>query len=152
MVGAKRKRAAADRPRGRRRAAARRRGLSSRVLPGTGVLLVEPHGPLRSADFDRLRAKADGWIRVHGRLEGLVVHAREFPGWKDLDAFVDHLRFVRDHHRKVRRIAIATDAGFARWVSLVAKRFVDADLRTYPYDAVDAAVRWAGARGRARAT
>lgn len=78
-----------------------------RLDPITGVLHVELHDKLRAQDFDALADKADSWVAEHGHLQGLVIHARKFPGWEDVGALLRHLRFVRAHRRAVRRIALA---------------------------------------------
>jgi hypothetical protein len=83
--------------------------LTHRLLPDLGVIVVEVKAALRARDFDALALTADTWIVAHGSLRGLVIHAREFPGWGSLSAFLRHVRFVHDHHRKVGRIALAVD-------------------------------------------
>ncbi len=65
--------------------------LAQRLLPEAGVLVVEPKRPLRAEDFDALAMMVDPWIETHGELRGVVVHAREFPGWETLGAFFRHL-------------------------------------------------------------
>ena len=130
----------------RRVARAASRGLTHRVVAGTRVLLVEPQGPLRVEDFVRLRSAARAMLKGRGRLDGVVVHVRKFPGWEDLDAFLEHVRFVRDHHRKVGRIALATNSRFARWVPRLARRLLDAEVRAFRYGGVGAAIAWAGSR------
>jgi hypothetical protein len=118
-------------------------GLTHRLLPESGVLVVEPTGPLRSEDFDTLALIIDPWIEVHGDLRGVVVHTREFPGWENLGSFLRHLRFVRDHHRRIRRVALCVEGTMAELVPRVAEHFVDAELRHFAYDDVDRAIDWA---------
>jgi hypothetical protein len=120
------------------------RGLTHRMLQERGVLVVEPHGPLRSADFDALALTVDPWIESHGELRGLVVHAREFPGWESLGSFLRHLRFVRDHHRRVRRVALCAGGKLAPLVPPLAEHFVAAEVRHFDDDELDRAITWAG--------
>ena len=117
--------------------------LMHRLLPEVGVLVVEPGGPLRPEDFDALALTVDPWIEAHGTLRGLVVHAREFPGWENVAGFLRHLRFVRDHHRKVRKIALAASGRLAEWAPKLAEHFVDAEVRHFGYDELDRAIAWA---------
>ena len=121
-------------------------GLTHRLLPESGVLVVEPTGPLRSEDFDALALIVDPWIETHGDLRGLVVHAREFPGWQNLGSFLRHLRFVRDHHRRIRRVALCADGTVAALAPRLAEHFVDAELRHFGYDDLDRAIDWATQR------
>ena len=114
-----------------------------RLLPESGVLVVEPTGPLRADDFDALAMVVDPWIEAHGELRGLVVHTREFPGWENLGSLLRHLRFVRDHHRSVRRVALSADGKLAALAPRLAEHFVKAELRHFGYDEIDRAISWA---------
>jgi len=125
-------------------------GVSHRMVPETGVLVVEVRQALRAQDFDALAATADEWIESHGDLAGIVIHAREFPGWENLGGLLRHVRFVRDHHRQVRRIALASDSRLAELAPRIAEHFVRAEIRRFGYDELDAAIAWAGAAGPAR--
>ena len=118
-------------------------GLHHRLLSDRGVLVVEPKGPLRAADFDALALVVDPWIADHGELKGLVIHTADFPGWKDMGGFLRHVRFVHDHHRKVRRIALAADTKLADLVPSIVEHFVGAEVRHFGYDELDQAIAWA---------
>jgi hypothetical protein len=118
-------------------------GITYRLLSETGVLVVEPTGPLRAEDFDALAMAVDPWIEAHGELRGLVVHAREFPGWENVGSFLRHLRFVRDHHRRVRRVALCAGGKLAALAPRLAEHFVKAELQHFAYDDLDRAIAWA---------
>lgn len=122
--------------------------VSHRLIPETGVLVVEVRQALRAQDFETLAATADEWIEAHGALEGLVIHAREFPGWENLGSLVRHIRFVRDHQRRVRRVALASDSRLAGLAPRLAEHFVQADVKGFGYDALEAAIAWAGGAER----
>jgi hypothetical protein len=42
----------------------------------------------------------------------VLVVAKGFPGWENCGAFTAHMHFVREHEKKVRRVAIVTDSYF----------------------------------------
>jgi hypothetical protein len=117
--------------------------VSHRLLPESGVIVVEVEGALRAQDFDALALTADAWIEAHGDLHGLVIHAREFPGWENLGGFLRHMRFVRDHHRKVERIALAADSKLATLAPRLAEHFVKAEVKSFGYDELERAIEWA---------
>jgi hypothetical protein len=98
---------------------------------------------LRAQDFDDLALTADTWIEAHGELQGLVIHAGAFPGWENLASLVRHMRFVRDHHRKIKRIALAVDSKLAGLVPHIAEHFVKAEIKTFGFDALSDAIAWA---------
>jgi hypothetical protein len=120
-------------------------GVTQRLLSERGVIVVEVTQALRARDFDELAATADAWIEAHGSLQGLVIHTRRFPGWENLGGLIRHVRFVRDHHRKIRRIAVAADGDLATLMPRLGEHFVKAEVKGFRYDAVDAAIEWAGA-------
>jgi hypothetical protein len=119
-------------------------GISHRLLPGTGVIVVEVKEALRAQDFDALATTADEWIEAHGDLQGLVIHAREFPGWENLGSLLRHVRFVRDHHRKVKRIALAADTKLANLAASLGEHFARAEVKRFPSGELENAIAWAG--------
>lgn len=68
---------------------------------------------MRVQDFDALALTADTWIEARGDLQGVVLHARGFPGWENFGSFLRHAQFVRDHHRKVIKVALSADGKLA---------------------------------------
>jgi hypothetical protein len=121
-------------------------GIAIRLAPDAGVVVVEVAQPLRTADLDALAATVDTWLATHDTLQGVVVHARAFPGWKNVRALVRHLRFVADRHRRVRRVALAVDGPLAELAPTVANRVVRPRVRRFAFDALDDAVTWASDR------
>jgi hypothetical protein len=127
--------------------APREASVTYRMLPERGVLVVEPHGRLRAEDFDALDTAADTWIEAaDGALRGVVVHARQFPGWENLGSLLRHVRFVREHHRKIRRVALAVDGAIAQIAPALVDHFVQAELKQFGADDLEPAIVWAGAQ------
>lgn len=133
------------------RAAPESATIEQRMVGDTGVLVVEVTRPLRTLDFDAIALTADAWIESHGSLHGLVIHTRTFPGWENLGALIDHVRFIRDHHRKIVRVALAADSKVASIAPRIAEHFVHAELKVFGYDDLDAAIVWAGGPKGAKA-
>ncbi|UCH73541.1 MAG: STAS/SEC14 domain-containing protein [Rhodospirillales bacterium] len=112
-----------------------------------GILIVRPEGPLSADDFEFIATDVDAHIEAHGKLNGLMIHARRFPGWEDLWAVMSHLKFVREHHRKIRRVAVVSDSAILQFAPKIATHFVSAELRQFPFKAKDEALAWLGAAG-----
>ncbi len=123
-----------------------RGAVSHRLVAESGVMVVEVDRALRTQDFDALALTANPWIEAHGGLQGLVIHARAFPGWENLESVLRQVRFVRDHQRKVRRIALGFDSAMASLASFLGDHFIRAEIKTFSYDRLEDAIAWAGVR------
>jgi hypothetical protein len=116
--------------------------LHHQLLKNRGILIITPEGPLGAKDFQELAAEVDPYIDERGQLAGVMVWTEDFPGWEDFGALLAHLRFVRDHHRNIRKVAIVTDSGFASVLPRIVEHFVNADIQDFPYQSRDAALAW----------
>jgi len=117
--------------------------LHHELLRDRGILIVKPDAALRAEDFSALAAAVDPYIEQRGELKGLMIEAPAFPGWENFAALLSHLRFVRDHHRKIRRIALVTDSPLLTAAPKIASHFVEAQLKTFDTAAGrDAALAW----------
>ena len=104
--------------------------------------LIEPRGPLLREDFEAIAKQIDPVIEKDGKLNGLIIRTRDFPGWKSFGDFIEHLRFVKDHHRRINRIALVTDTPVAQIFPLIVSHFVSAEVRQFDFDDYDEAVVW----------
>jgi len=110
----------------------------------TGILIVTPQGPLEKTDFEMLAREVDPYIEAKGRLNGLMVQAKSFPGWHDFAALVSHLKFVKDHHQRIAKVAAVTDNGFLSILPSIVKHFGRADVRHFDYGDKENALKWLG--------
>ena len=107
------------------------------------LLVVRPAGPLEADDFRRIARAVDPWIREHGKLAGLLIDAPSFPGWDSFGALLEHLKFIRDHHRNIQRVAAVTDSDLARVLPRIVEHFARPDIRVFRGDQRSAAQQWA---------
>ncbi|MDA1141449.1 MAG: STAS/SEC14 domain-containing protein [Planctomycetota bacterium] len=84
--------------------------LSVRIDEQKGVTIFEPNGPLSESDFKSAVKVIDPWIEKNGRLKGLIIRTKSFPGWESFGALSSHLKFVKGHHTKISRVAFVTDS------------------------------------------
>lgn len=114
-----------------------------------GILHLRPNAALKKEDFAALAKSVDPYIEKNGALSGILIELAAFPGWESLGAMAAHFRFVRDHHRKVRKVAIVTDAKLGDVAEKVASHFVAAQVKHFAAGQTDAARQWIAAqRGR----
>jgi hypothetical protein len=107
-----------------------------------GLLVIRPRGPLRADDFTALATVVDPYIEAQGTLRGIMVEASSFPAWDSFAALISHLRFVRDHHRLVGKIAAVSDSSFLALAPQLAKHFVKAEVRHFNANEREAALAW----------
>lgn len=110
-----------------------------------GCLLLEPSGPLTERDLDALKAQVDA-AAASGRMPNLVIVASAFPAWTDIATLLKHVRFIRTHHRRVRRVAFVSDARALSVAPRLARALVRAEVRQFGAEALDAALAWVGER------
>lgn len=119
-------------------------GLDYHFDTETGVLKVELSQPLTSENIEILTDKVDSWLETHKQLNGLVVHIKEFPGWQDLGSLISHITFIKNHHRKIGKVALCADGNIAEWGPKLASHFVKAKIEHFSFDQLDEAISWAG--------
>ncbi len=106
------------------------------------VLYVRPKSPLEQKDFVLLAKRVDPYIEEIGGLAGLIIESPVFPGWKSLGAMVEHFRFVRDHHKHIKKIGLVTDSALGNVAEHLASHFVAAEIRNFPSGELEAAKQW----------
>ncbi len=112
------------------------------LLTDDGIAIVEPKNSLSKQDFKTLAESVDAYLATHDCLNGLLIHVAEFPGWNDLGGFVAHMKFVKDHHRKIKKVALASDSRIASIVPTLANHFVAAEVKSFEYEERDEALAW----------
>lgn len=114
------------------------------LIEDKGVEIISPEGRLSSDDFKSLAAEVDPYIQRKGSLNGLLLEAEKFPGWKDWKGFEAHVHFVRTHHREIKRIAVVSDSKVLTLAPHIAEHMVKAKVRHFPTSERDAALLWVG--------
>jgi stage II sporulation SpoAA-like protein len=106
------------------------------------ILYLRPKSALAADDFAALASTVDPHIEATGDLAGIVIEAPSFPGWEGLGAMAAHFRFVRDHHRRVKKIAVVTDSALGKVAEHLASHFVSAEIKRFPSGETEAAKQW----------
>src|SRR5262245_20553917 len=114
--------------------------------PKAGILRLQPNAALTKEDFATLAKSVDPYIEKNGALSGIIIELAAFPGWESLGAMAAHFRFVRDHHKKVRKVAVVTDAKLGEVAEKLASHFVAAEVKHFAAGQADAARQWIAAQ------
>ena len=106
------------------------------------IVVVRPKSRLDKDDFVKLAEAVDPQIETTGDLAGVIFEAPSFPGWENFGAMVSHFRFVRDHHKHVKKIAVVTDSALGNVAERLASHFVSAEIKHFPAGQTEAARQW----------
>jgi len=106
------------------------------------ILYLRPKSALEKGDFEQLAKTVDPYIEKNGDLAGLIIEAPGFPGWEGLGAMASHFRFVRDHHKRIKRICLVTDSALGNVAERMASHFVSAEIRHFSAGELESAKQW----------
>ena len=119
--------------------------IHSELNEAAGVAIIRPeqmHG-VSKADFRQLTDLIDRYLKDHDTLCGLIIASQEFPGWEDLIAFISHIRFIRNHHRSIQKVALVSDSQLLSAAPNLINHFVSAKIRNFPFSDIEQAKMWA---------
>jgi hypothetical protein len=106
------------------------------------ILYVRPKSSLEQSDFVQLAKAVDPYIEETGGLAGLIIEAPTFPGWESLGAMVAHIRFVRDHHKHIKKIGLVTNSAMGNVAEHLASHFVSAKIKHFSAKELEVAKQW----------
>jgi hypothetical protein len=112
------------------------------LLEDEKILIVTPKGALEKNDFEKLSAIVDPYLENEGQLNGLMIQTESFPGWDNFAALISHFQFVKNHQKKILRVAAVTDSGFLSVMPVIADHFIDAEIKHFNYDDKERAMEW----------
>jgi hypothetical protein len=106
------------------------------------IIYLEPDNALSEADFQSVARIVDPIIEQVSQLNGIIIYTEFFPGWVSFAALVSHIEFVKNHHQKVKRIALVTDSIVGDLGSAIADHFVAAEVQHFAFSDIDTAKTW----------
>ena len=121
--------------------------LKHELLRDKSILIVVPEAPLKAEDFKELNREVDPYIAETGKLNGLMIYAATFPGWETFAAFISHLKFIKNHHQKIDKVAVVTDSDFLRFLPRITSHFVQAETRHFTLHNKEMAIDWLKSSG-----
>jgi hypothetical protein len=107
-----------------------------------GIVTVTPSTPLNENDFSVLASEVDPYIEEEGKLNGLIIEVESFPGWENFAGLISHLKFIREHHKKIEKVAAVSDGKIVSIMPQIVDHFVNAKVKYFPYENLDEAILW----------
>jgi len=106
------------------------------------IAILKPHGALKKEDFDNAVKVIDPFIEENGKLKGIIIYTQSFPGWEDFAALSRHITFIKNHHKKIKRLAFVTDTSVIEFTKAIAAPFIEAEIKVFDYDDFEKAKEW----------
>ena len=107
-----------------------------------GYAILSIKGLIEVKDISHLTSEVDHYIEEQGPLAGLVIKITKFPGWENLDSFIKHFKFVKNHHKKIGKVAFMSEDNLITRFPELANHFLKAELRHFGDGKMDEAVEW----------
>lgn len=108
----------------------------------SAIAVLQLHGELREKDFDTISNIIDPYIEEHGKLNGLIINTKDFPGWESFGALIKHFKFVKDHQKKITHVALVTDSAIVDFAEKFAKYFISAEVKHFDFSDFTQAEDW----------
>lgn len=112
------------------------------IIEPEGILVVKVDAALSKEDFAALSSAVNAYLADHTKLRGVLIHAKTFPGWQTFGGFGAHMDFIREHYKKVERVALVTDSSMVEVAELFAKYLSTVKVRHFEYAEETEAMDW----------
>ena len=106
------------------------------------IVVLEPTESLSKDDFIYATSLIDPFIEKKGKLNGVIIYAKNFPGWDSFSGLLTHMEFIKEHHKKIKKLAFVTDSFVGEMGEKVGYHFVSAEIKNFDYDALEKAKEW----------
>ena len=116
--------------------------LHHQLLTESGVLILHPDDKLTEEDFKSVAAEIDPYIEANGKLNGVLIDASHFDGWQSFSDMIAHFKFVHDHHKNIKRLAIVSDEDAKSRMPAFMEYFVSAEVLHFRIDEKSKAIDW----------
>ncbi len=119
--------------------------IHSELNEEAGIAIIRPEQMigLSEKDFNQLTDLVDHYLKEHDALRGLIIASEKFPGWEDLLAFISHIRFVRNHHKVIQKVALVSNSPLLSAAPYIVNHFVNAKVRNFSFYDIEQAKIWA---------
>jgi hypothetical protein len=119
-----------------------RKMLNVELDEAAGIATLRPKGALSQNDFKSASDIIDPYIEKSGKLKGLIISTKTFPGWESFASLIKHFKFVKEHHNKISHVALVTDSALGTFAEKIAEQFIAAEIKHFAFDELSQAQSW----------
>ena len=106
------------------------------------IVILKPNGALSQDDFKEVTKAIDPFIEKAGKINGVIIYTESFPGWDSFMSLLEHLKFVKEHHKKISNVAFVTDSAVGEFAENIGNHFVSAEVKHFSFNELEDAKRW----------
>ncbi len=96
---------------------------------------------LKADDFSSVAPKVDAFIEKHDKVS-VLLDLSGFHGWENVAAARTHFTFIKDHHKRIERIAVVANKTWQHWIAAVIGTFISAEEKCFDENQKDEARNW----------
>jgi universal stress protein A len=101
---------------------------------------VRATGKLTHADYQAFLPELEDLISQHGKIS-LLMELENFSGW-EIAAVKDDIQFGLKHNHDFEKIALVGDKAWHQWMTLMAKPFINGEIKYFPRTELQVAWDW----------
>jgi len=106
------------------------------------IAILEPQAPLSADDFLLAKAIIDPFIEENGKLNGIIIYTKDFPGYESFGGFIKHMEFIKEHHKHIKKLAFVTDSVVGELGEKLGSHFISAEVKNFEYKELEKAKKW----------
>ena len=106
------------------------------------IAILKPNGALSQDDFKEVTRVINPFIEKTGKINGIIVYTESFPGWDSFMGLLEHLKFIKEHHKKISYVAFVTDSPVGEFAEDIGNHFVSAEVKNFSFNELEDAKRW----------
>ncbi len=114
--------------------------IKTELISANALKIVVPD-KLKADDFHQIAPQIDSLIRQHDKIR-LLIDASGFNGWENIAAFENHAGFVKNHQKKIERIAVITAHEWQHLLIGAVRIYVHPEARAYDKSHAREAFQW----------
>ena len=104
------------------------------------VIAVRVSGKLTHEEYQTFLPQLETQIHRYGKIS-VLIELDEFVGW-ELAAMSDDFKFARKHSKDIEKFAFVGNKAWQRWITMMAKPFVEGQVKYFPKDDMHKAWDW----------
>ncbi len=104
------------------------------------LFAIRATGRLTHTDYQAFLPELEDLISQHGKIS-LLIECESFSGW-DLAAIKDDVQFSLKHNHDFEKIALVGDKAWHQWMTLMAKPFMNSEIKYFSRTELPAAWDW----------